>query len=100
MVASKSNLTSVVVVCAAKGFIKASNQNVQIQTKPCFMSRETYQELGLAPMMGIVVQVRPTKPDIASGEMFKELRTGVTEASVGNWAALPIIVVCYSTIIV
>ena len=44
-------------------------------------------------MTGISVQVMPTSPEIVDAEMPKGVRRGLTEAAVGDWALLPIIVV-------
>ena len=63
------------------------------------MKRETYQDWNPVPTASIELQVTPTRPEIALGAMFKDLRTGVTVGSVGNWATLPVETVRYSNII-
>ena len=68
-------------------------------TSHVLMKRETYQDWNPVPTASIAVQVTPTRPEIALRAMSKDLRTGVTVGSVGNWATLPIEIVHYSTII-
>ena len=56
---------------------------------------ETNQSSGLASRES-ALQVTPTSPEMLDAEIPKGWRRGVTAGAVGDWALLPVIVVCSS----